>query len=88
MNRPIWTLPLSKHTINKLDKLGYKCCEDLIDSLGNIFNFFSFIIMCISMYNNYYMQWLLVGKTIVSTIIISQFYLIVYSFLFYYKIVT
>lgn len=56
MNRPIWTLPLSKYTINKLDKLGYKCCEDLIDSLGNIFNFFSFIIMCISMYNNYYMQ--------------------------------
>lgn len=36
MNRPIWTLPLSKHMIKKLDKLGYKCCDDLIDALGNI----------------------------------------------------
>lgn len=36
MNRPIWTLPLSKHMVNKLNKLGYKCCEDLIDALGNI----------------------------------------------------
>lgn len=30
----------------------------------------------------------MIGKTIASTIIISQFYLIVYSFLFCYKIVT
>ncbi|KAL5241787.1 hypothetical protein ACI65C_009197 [Semiaphis heraclei] len=35
MNRPIWTLPLSKHTINKLDKLGYKCCEDLLVALDD-----------------------------------------------------
>ncbi|XP_025410884.1 DNA repair protein RAD51 homolog 3-like [Sipha flava] len=35
MNRPIWTLPLSKPMINKLNKLGYKCCEDLIDSLDD-----------------------------------------------------
>lgn len=36
MNRPIWTLPLSKPMLNKLNKLGYKCCEDLINSFGNI----------------------------------------------------
>lgn len=43
MNRPIWTLPLSKHTINKLDKLGYKCCEDLLVALGNILFLFSLL---------------------------------------------
>ncbi|VVC37672.1 Hypothetical protein CINCED_3A025900 [Cinara cedri] len=35
MNRPIWTLPLSKSMQNKLNKLGIKCCEDLVDSLDD-----------------------------------------------------
>lgn len=40
MDRPIWTLPLSKYMINKLKKLGYERCEDLIDALGNICNLY------------------------------------------------